>query len=302
VARRVCVSPARCRAERISVVAEAYRELSAGVRFLLVTHRGHETTAEAAPAGGDRPVGRSLMVMSATAGEGKTSIATNPTELLASPGMRSLQWELAVQTDLVICDTPAALAVPDALELGRYVDLAILVGHGGHSSRRQLTAAIERLEQVGTDIAGTVLNDIDSRSDGYYYSYYYRDDDEPEERSGWFRRRAPRPSEDEAAASVPAGDDTSAAAGAGLPATLRSDPLGGSGVGRRGSKRRQEHATRQQEPRQATEASSTMVRRLPPLAPSDASSDVAPERSSGSGAAAGRAVGRAGAVAVVTVP
>jgi hypothetical protein len=43
------------------------------------------------------------------------------------------------------------------------------------NSRRQLVAAIERMEQVGTEVAGTVLNAIDSKNDGYYYSYYYAD-------------------------------------------------------------------------------------------------------------------------------
>jgi polysaccharide biosynthesis transport protein len=58
---------------------------------------------------------------------------------------------------------PAVLAVPDALELGRHVDLAIVVARADTTGRRQLASAIERLEQVGTDVAGTVLNDIDGK-------------------------------------------------------------------------------------------------------------------------------------------
>ncbi|MFA9432260.1 polysaccharide biosynthesis tyrosine autokinase [Egicoccus sp. AB-alg2] len=227
--------------EPTSFASEAYRELSAGVRFLLVAHE-EKVACEAA--GDQRPLGRSIMLASATAGDGKTSTAANlavaaarvglrtvlvdadlrratvgrrfglgkttglsdvllsggrikdhvvavgvdnlrvlpagtippnPTELLASPAMRALEHELLGRADLVIYDTPAVLAVPDALELGRHVDLAILVARAGTTGRRQLTAAIERLEQVGTEVAGSVLNGIDSKSDGYYYSYYYRD-------------------------------------------------------------------------------------------------------------------------------
>ena len=220
-----------------SVTSEAYRELSAGVRFLLLaSQEGSED---------ETAMGRSVMVSSAIAGEGKTSVACNlaiaaarvglrtvlvdadlrraavrkrigmgratgvsdvllsggkptehlvdigvenlrvltagtippnPNELLASTAMGALHRELAAGADLVIYDTPAALAVPDALELGRYVDLTVLVGRQGASGRRQLAAVIERFDQTGTKVDGTVLNCIDSRSAGYYYTYQYVDE------------------------------------------------------------------------------------------------------------------------------
>jgi polysaccharide biosynthesis transport protein len=253
-----------------SLVAEAYRELSAGLRFMLVTHGADQLASHGTqPAGagavgahpglvGDDPaarpdarsgevprLGSAVMIASATAGEGKTSTAANlavaaarvglrtilvdadlrrstvhrrfgltrstglcdvligdgtvvdhlvdvgienlrilpagtvppnPAELLASPAMRAVQYRLQRGADLVIYDSPAVLAVPDALELGRFVDLAILVGRAGVTTRRQLAASIERLTQVGTDIAGTVLNGITGRADGYYYAYYYAEE------------------------------------------------------------------------------------------------------------------------------
>jgi succinoglycan biosynthesis transport protein ExoP len=106
------------------------------------------------------------------------TIPPNPHELLASAAMRAFERRVRESVDLVIYDTPAVLAVPDALELGRHADLAILVGRAETSSRRQLGAAIERLQQVGTDISGTVLNDISGGSDAYYYAYYYTDSDQ----------------------------------------------------------------------------------------------------------------------------
>jgi capsular exopolysaccharide synthesis family protein len=104
------------------------------------------------------------------------TVPPNPNELLASPAMQALHHQILSQVDLVIYDTPAVLAVPDALELGRHVDFAVLVGRAGSTGRRQLQAAIERLTQVGTDVAGTVLNDISGKADGYYYAYYYAED------------------------------------------------------------------------------------------------------------------------------
>ena len=240
-----------------SLASESYRELSAGVRFLLLAHGDRH--GGAGPAVG---VGRSIMVSSAHAGDGKTSTAANlavaaarvglrtllidadlrrpmvhkrfglgkttgltdvllsggdvaehlttvgidnlevlpagtlppnPHELLASPAMRALQRDVLLRADLVVYDTPAVLAVPDALELAQYVDVAVLVGRTGSTSRRQLAAAIERMEQVGGEVAGTILNDIDPQTDGYYYSYYYLDEDGKAERSGDAKpKRRPR--------------------------------------------------------------------------------------------------------------
>jgi polysaccharide biosynthesis transport protein len=232
-----------------SLASEAYRELSAGVRFLLLAH-GERAGLPEPGATDDHGThrGRSIMLSSATAGDGKTSTAANlavaaarvglrtllvdadmrrpsvavrfglgkttglsdlllsgddlrdhvvsvgidnlrilpagtqppnPSELLASPAMRALEADVLRRVDLVIYDSPAVLAVPDALELGRHVDLAIIVGRAGQTGRRQLQSSIERLRQVGTDVAGSVLNGIDAKADGYYYSYYYREP-EPE--------------------------------------------------------------------------------------------------------------------------
>jgi polysaccharide biosynthesis transport protein len=228
----------------MSTASEAYRELSAGVRFMLLATREVD---DVLPEDGT-PLGRSIMMTSSTAGDGKTSTAANlavaaarvglrtllvdadlrrasvgkrfglgrttglsdvllsgdslhdhvvgvgvdnllilpagtippnPSELLASPAMRALERDIAQQVDLVIYDSPAVLAVPDALELGRHVDLAIIVARADVTGRRQLASAIERLEQVGTEVSGTVLNDIDGSNDAYYYSYYYGGKDGP---------------------------------------------------------------------------------------------------------------------------
>jgi polysaccharide biosynthesis transport protein len=228
--------------EPSSLASEAYRELSAGVRFLLLAHGERVGLPPPGASDGDTPHrGRSIMLTSATAGDGKTSTAANlavaaarvglrtllvdadlrrpsvagrfgigrttglsdlllsgddlrdhvvrvgiknlvvlpagtmppnPTELLASPAMRALEAQVLRRVDLVIYDTPAVLAVPDALELGRHVDVAIVVGRAGVTGRREMQSALERLQQVGTDVAGSVLNDID-QMEGYYYSYYY---------------------------------------------------------------------------------------------------------------------------------
>jgi polysaccharide biosynthesis transport protein len=258
-----------------SIASEAYRELSAGVRFLLVARgRTDQPRDGRPPAGtGDGTV-HAVMLCSATAGDGKTSTAANlavaaarvglrtllvdadlrrptvakrfglgrtsglsdvllhghdlqehavdvgvehlrvlpagssppnPNELLASTAMRMFEQEALRQADLVIYDSPAVLAVPDALELGRQVDVTVLVGRAGTTGRRQLAAAKERLHQVGIEVSGTVLNDLNDSHDGYYYTYYYGSDEasatpEVEPRRG---RRGRRRAQRESASEVP---------------------------------------------------------------------------------------------------
>ena len=291
-------------------VSEAYRELSAGVRFLLVAQ---DPSGEPELAGGHDQgrLGHSVLVASAAAGDGKSSTAANlavaaarvglrtllvdtdlrrptlakrfglgeptglsdvlleggrvsdhvlpvgvddllvlpagtlppnPHELLASPAMQRLARELVTQADLVVYDTPAVLAVPDALELGRHTDLTILVGRAGVTGRRQLSAAIERLEQVGTDVGGTVLNAIDPKGEGYYYGYYYVEEPVPqpeaEDRSRRRRRGAEKdaPAEPSSRVSVRSapGDAGGPAAGTGGTPT-RTERAGAPGAPHGGS-------------------------------------------------------------------
>ena len=220
-----------------SIASESYRELSTNLRFLL-------TPAGGASIRGEEGRARSIMVVSASADDGKTATAVNlaivaaragqrvilvdadlrrpsvnaslglgrlrgltdtslaqqpvtdalvavgvdglrflpagtippnPADFLAGPGMQQVHRQLETICDLIIYDTPAALAVPDALEVGRLVDGAILVLGHERSTRREIVAAVERLEQVGVPVLGTVMNQIRTGSDTYYYyySYYY---------------------------------------------------------------------------------------------------------------------------------
>jgi capsular exopolysaccharide synthesis family protein len=101
------------------------------------------------------------------------SIPPNPADFLAGPGMSRAHLELTELADLIVYDTPAALAVPDALEVGRLVDGALVVLQHEKSTRREIVAAVERLEQVGVPVFGTVMNAIRTGSDTYYYYYSY---------------------------------------------------------------------------------------------------------------------------------
>lgn len=97
------------------------------------------------------------------------SIPPNPSELLGSKRMAELLEELAGHYEYVFVDAPPVLPVTDAVVLSRSVDGVVLVVRGQETQRNVAQNAILRLKQVGANILGTVLNDVDLRSGDYYY-------------------------------------------------------------------------------------------------------------------------------------
>ena len=76
------------------------------------------------------------------------------------------------RTELVVIDTPPVLAVTDAVVLSPKVDGVLLVIKPGVTKIPMLKQAIEQLRQVGANILGVVLNDVQIRRGGYKYYYY----------------------------------------------------------------------------------------------------------------------------------
>ncbi|MEI6310520.1 MAG: polysaccharide biosynthesis tyrosine autokinase, partial [bacterium] len=98
-----------------------------------------------------------------------------PAELLASVRMQVLLAELAGQTEMVIIDTPPAIAVSDAAILATQVDGIVMVITCGRTTRDQARAALQALENAGVKPLGVVMNQVDRRKGyGYYYFYYRR--------------------------------------------------------------------------------------------------------------------------------
>jgi len=97
----------------------------------------------------------------------------NPSELLGSERMRQLIEHLKSQADMIIFDSPPALAVADAAVLGSQVDGVVLVVDSGSTRRDLALRAVETLQKVGANLLGVALNRLTPRSGGYYYYYYY---------------------------------------------------------------------------------------------------------------------------------
>jgi capsular exopolysaccharide synthesis family protein len=103
----------------------------------------------------------------------------NPSELLGSRRLETVLENLKQAADLIIMDSPPALAVTDASVLAARVDGTLLVVDSGRTRAGSLQRAAESLTRAKTNLLGAVLNKLTQRGGGeyYYYRYYYTDGD-----------------------------------------------------------------------------------------------------------------------------
>lgn len=100
-------------------------------------------------------------------------IPPNPSEILSSKRMEKLLIDLKQTYDMIVIDTPPALAVTDAQVIASRCDGVIMVIHSGKVKRDAALKVKANLEYVKARILGVVLNNVDRKSgEGYYYYYY----------------------------------------------------------------------------------------------------------------------------------
>ncbi len=85
--------------------------------------------------------------------------------------------QLSAAYDLIIIDTPPVLGVSDAARVGVLADETLVVVRSGKTPERALQNCVERLEDSGVHLSGTVVNDIEPRryrqmNLGGSYGYY----------------------------------------------------------------------------------------------------------------------------------
>jgi len=95
--------------------------------------------------------------------------------LLNSRRMSELMADVKSRFDLVLIDSPPILGVSDASVLASEADLTMVVIQHRKLPRAMLVRVKQAIENVGGDLFGVVLNNVDVRSDNqyqYYTSYY----------------------------------------------------------------------------------------------------------------------------------
>lgn len=103
----------------------------------------------------------------------------NPSELLGSKQMADLVNRLGASADVIVFDGPPIVPVTDGQVLSNVVDGVILVARDGRTARDSITEAMRRLELVGANVVGCVLNGAASSGDyaeEYQYSSLYAGD------------------------------------------------------------------------------------------------------------------------------
>jgi capsular exopolysaccharide synthesis family protein len=98
----------------------------------------------------------------------------NPAELLGGSHFRTLLAELAARYDRVLIDSPPAVPVTDPAILSTSVDGVVLVVRHAATHRDAARRAAQHILDVGGNIIGVVLNEIDTAAKGYrsYYGLY----------------------------------------------------------------------------------------------------------------------------------
>ncbi|HJQ06455.1 MAG TPA: polysaccharide biosynthesis tyrosine autokinase, partial [Nocardioides sp.] len=88
----------------------------------------------------------------------------NPTEILQSRVTHDLIRRLRASYDTVIIDAPPLLPVADASVLSTLADGVIVVIRHAHTTRDQVTEAVNRIQQVGGRLYGVVVNMVAKRA------------------------------------------------------------------------------------------------------------------------------------------
>ena len=129
--------------------------------------------------------------------------------ILNSRRMSELIQDVKQRFDLILIDSPPILGVSDASVLASEVDLTIIVVQHRKLPRNMLMRVKQSVENVGGNIIGVVLNNVDVRSDSQYqyYTSYYTYYAPAEAQVAPPRAAGQRPSQPSAPASAPT-DDT----------------------------------------------------------------------------------------------
>lgn len=98
-------------------------------------------------------------------------IPPNPGDLLKSPRFEDLLKTLDQEVDMVLIDTPPALAVSDALVVADVAEDVLLVCRSGETRVDRLQAAVDALPETAR-VIGVALNyQKRGRAESYYYYY-----------------------------------------------------------------------------------------------------------------------------------
>lgn len=97
----------------------------------------------------------------------------NPSELLGSQAMQRTLGALEDAFDYVLVDAPPLLLVTDAAVVSRFTSGVLMVAASGTTKKPQLTAAVEKLDAIGSRLFGVIVTMLPAKGpDSYGYGAY----------------------------------------------------------------------------------------------------------------------------------
>lgn len=99
----------------------------------------------------------------------------NSSTLLESQKIEQLMAELKKIYDIIIFDAPPVIGLTDALILTRLVDVVLIVARAKKTTMEMLETTKLALEKVNANIAGVILNRINTKDSKYFKNYYEED-------------------------------------------------------------------------------------------------------------------------------
>lgn len=100
----------------------------------------------------------------------------NPSELLASEVFIKIIEKLRQEYSMIILDCPPLEGLNDTLVVSSIADTTVLVTKYKQTPIKLLEKSKKSLDNVGSKIAGVVLNQVEQGTSSYYYGYYTADE------------------------------------------------------------------------------------------------------------------------------
>lgn len=100
----------------------------------------------------------------------------NPSELLASEVFIKIIEKLRQEYSMIILDCPPLEGLNDTLVVSLIADTTVLVTKYKQTPIKLLEKSKKSLDNVGSKIAGVVLNQVEQGTSSYYYGYYTADE------------------------------------------------------------------------------------------------------------------------------
>ena len=97
----------------------------------------------------------------------------NPSELLANSRFKELLEKLKDEFSIIILDCPPLSGLNDSIVISTYADATILVAKHKKTPIKALEESYKMLTNVGANVAGVIMNQVNAKENNYYYNNYY---------------------------------------------------------------------------------------------------------------------------------